>query len=414
MNGSGGKSARMNVRRRHASRPRAGPVRGPRRGASLIEALVAMAVTAFGMLGVLGLQSTLRANADLAKQRSEATRLAQERIEDWRAFSVLPATAGSRSYAAIPIGTTRETIDSTTGFGTNTSFTRSSEVTEAGPPPDLLKTVRVTVSWRDRADVAQSVRLFSVVAGQSPELAASMVAPPQGAGGMAAPENRRRGIPPAARNFGDGTSGFRPPQNAANLAWVFNNTTGVVTSVCTTSAGSNATLTLASLTSCSSAQAYQLISGHLRFDHTTPPTAASVFNPAGAVPGTLEAEVEQTQPAAFAGVQACHHEYAANHAAFHCLMRVETPSGAMPSPPWSGTLRVRPATVALSPTLADATTANRKVCRYRALADPVPNPVYQNINAPLANENLVVIAAGNGSVANACPNPPTRAHQPAV
>ncbi|MDP1533833.1 MAG: prepilin-type N-terminal cleavage/methylation domain-containing protein, partial [Rubrivivax sp.] len=41
-------------------------------GVSLIEAVVALAVLAFGMLGLVGVQATLRGNADIAKQRAEA------------------------------------------------------------------------------------------------------------------------------------------------------------------------------------------------------------------------------------------------------------------------------------------------------------------------------------------------------
>ena len=56
------------------------------RGLSLIEAMVAFAVMGFGMLGVLGIQATLRNNADQAKQRTEAVRIAQEALESWRAL----------------------------------------------------------------------------------------------------------------------------------------------------------------------------------------------------------------------------------------------------------------------------------------------------------------------------------------
>ncbi len=60
--------------------------RHPRqRGISLIEAVVALAVMAFGMLAFVGLQSSLRFNGDVAKQRAEAVRIAQEAIEQWRA-----------------------------------------------------------------------------------------------------------------------------------------------------------------------------------------------------------------------------------------------------------------------------------------------------------------------------------------
>ncbi|MBL0296205.1 MAG: prepilin-type N-terminal cleavage/methylation domain-containing protein [Betaproteobacteria bacterium] len=79
----------MNQRRRSA------------RGVSLVEALVALAVMAFGMLGLIGVQSTLRLNGDTAKQRSEAVRIAQSRLDDLRAFSVLPVTAGASAYADI-------------------------------------------------------------------------------------------------------------------------------------------------------------------------------------------------------------------------------------------------------------------------------------------------------------------------
>ena len=44
------------------------------RGVSLIEAIVAMAVMAFGMVAIVGLQGTLRQNSDIAKQRSEVER----------------------------------------------------------------------------------------------------------------------------------------------------------------------------------------------------------------------------------------------------------------------------------------------------------------------------------------------------
>ena len=74
------------------------------RGVSLIEALVALAIMAFGMLGIVGMQSSLRTNADISKQRSEAVRIAQEVIEQRRAFWVLAAAAGVTAYADIVTG----------------------------------------------------------------------------------------------------------------------------------------------------------------------------------------------------------------------------------------------------------------------------------------------------------------------
>ena len=73
------------------------------RGVSLIEALVALAVMAFGLLGVVGMQATLRFNADVSRQRAEAVRMAQEKMEEMRAFGVLGsvAPAGEHGYADI-------------------------------------------------------------------------------------------------------------------------------------------------------------------------------------------------------------------------------------------------------------------------------------------------------------------------
>ena len=143
------------------------------RGVSLIEALVAFAVLGFGMLGVVGMQSTLRYNADIAKQRSEAVRIAEETLEDWRTFSVLNPSVvpGHVSYAAIA----SQPQANVAGYTTNTTYRRTGTVVESVPPGQ--KTLVVDVEWTDRSGATQSVRLTSLVAGIAPELAATLVAP---------------------------------------------------------------------------------------------------------------------------------------------------------------------------------------------------------------------------------------------
>lgn len=376
-----------------------------RRGISLIEALVAMAVMAFGMLGVVGMQATLRSNADLSKQRTEAMRIAQERMEDLRNFSVLPTTAGAKAFAdKASFGPA-----AVTGYTTNTTYTVSGSVTPTTASPD--KTLVIAVGWTDRAGSPQNVTLISAMANISPELAASLVVSPQGAGGTREPAGRRRGIPPQAKDFGDGTSGFRPPQPVGTgVVWVFNNVTGLITSVCN-STDDNSALTLAGLTGCVNSQAYQLISGYLRVSSsTTQPTAAEMANPipfASLASSTFEAEVAQTAPST--GNIGCFHGRAAAYVEYYCAVPVTSPTPTT----WSGTLRIKATTLPqLSTSLADVTFTNVKVCRYRALTGAEPNPVYVGINAPLANENLVLMRAGSGATPFTCPNPPTRAHQP--
>jgi Tfp pilus assembly protein PilV len=116
------------------------------RGVSLIEAIVAMAVMAFGMIGIVGLQSTLRQNADVAKQRSEAVRIAEEAIEQWRAFSIMGATSGaSAGYASIQtLADQVIAADATNKF--NTTFTLRRTVGSFAPG---LKSMRAEVSWVD-------------------------------------------------------------------------------------------------------------------------------------------------------------------------------------------------------------------------------------------------------------------------
>lgn len=53
-------------------------------GFTLIESMVALLIVTGGLFGLLKTQTMLARNADLARQRTEAVRLAQERIEALR------------------------------------------------------------------------------------------------------------------------------------------------------------------------------------------------------------------------------------------------------------------------------------------------------------------------------------------
>jgi Tfp pilus assembly protein PilV len=106
------------------------------RGVSLVEAMVALAVMAFGMLAVVGVQSTLRLNGDIAKQRSEATRIAQENLEKGRAFVAIEAADAppGQSWAAIVDDT-----DTVTPSNSNTTYTVERRVSTYDDPPSRSK-----------------------------------------------------------------------------------------------------------------------------------------------------------------------------------------------------------------------------------------------------------------------------------
>ena len=73
---------------------------GRQQGIFLIEALVALLVMAVGLVALVKFEATLAASGSVAKQRTEATMLAQREIETLRGFVDLTAydayfTAGS-------------------------------------------------------------------------------------------------------------------------------------------------------------------------------------------------------------------------------------------------------------------------------------------------------------------------------
>ncbi len=225
-------------------------------GVSLIEALVALAVMAFGMLSMVGVQVTLRLNSDVAKQRAEATRIATEEVDSLRLFTRLAPEAGQFAWADIA---SRDTTVAADDAG-NTTYTLARTVRDGAAGAvggSLIKVVEVKVTWRDRANTLQTVTLDTIVTGVNPAVGGLLTAPAQPSA-----TNQRNGrhfsIPPAAVDLMDepGKSVFVPP-NAVNVTWVFTNLTGAL-KVC-----NDARL------NCTSAM---LVSGYVGF-HRPPPTA---------------------------------------------------------------------------------------------------------------------------------------------
>ncbi|HEY6511428.1 MAG TPA: prepilin-type N-terminal cleavage/methylation domain-containing protein [Burkholderiaceae bacterium] len=252
------------------------------RGVSLVEAMVALAVMAFGMLTVVGVQSTLRLNADVAKQRSEATRLAQEKLDEWRSFTVVDFTAvGDRAWSTID-------DDVSTVNGLNATYEVRREVVTTADPP--TKVVRVTVSWSDRAAANANdknrVMLASSIAAAAPALSGTLAVRPgiAAVGPVRRPINRHPTIPVLARDLGNGQSAFVPPFRPW-VVIVFNNVTGVVTGVCDLNYDtSNDTITNSEVAQCSNTTEGQLLTGFVRFQRQDGPgdlTAADVENPPG-------------------------------------------------------------------------------------------------------------------------------------
>ena len=242
------------------------------RGVSLIEALIAMAVMSFGMLAVVGVQTTLRMNADIARQRFEATRIADEEMERLRSFIAIAATGGA-TLEWDEIGSNAAAGVAAAPTESNTTFTVK-RVLHAAVAGSAQKMVTVEVTWVDRfgvdgADAANitnrnKVILRSIIAGAAPVLSGLLSVPPT-ATASSQRSNRHPTIPPRSKDLGAGESVFKPAEGGT-VAWTFNNTTGVITNVCTVSnLSTTSSLVAGDLTTCSATTA-QLLAGSVRFN----------------------------------------------------------------------------------------------------------------------------------------------------
>lgn len=404
------------------------------RGVTLIEALVALLVMSFGMIALVGLMSNLRRGAELAKQRSEAMRIAKKEMATLRAFSVVGdkpagAPADTVSYDKDIIDQTKPTAIQPPD--SNTTYSLQDFVEEVdGTKGMQAKRVRVSVSWYDRVGEQQTVHLDTVIARVDPFYSAVVGFTPQAAP-VARPSGRNAVIPDAAQKLDKNNSAFRP-SSTSDRVWVFNNSTGVITKVCDISVGT--TLTTAVIAGCTSSTTSYLLSGTVRFSNTDPanpsaPEAAAL--PIGvtfvggdfSVPrldgsgnvksGTTAIAVSATAPTA-GNTQAdntydCFYDYAGNGQLFvnyYCLV---TPAASTPPAPrtWSGQLQ-------LTGLSTGQTATQYKVCRYSAdyngngsnllsdgaTIDNLEHPlVYYNVTGSIARQNFLVVR-GNVS----CPS----------
>ena len=200
-------------------------------GFAILEALVGLLVLAFGMLALAAFQSTLSLQSDIAKQRSEATRLAQRQIDRLRAFNQRGAdgTPGGASLTYVEDVVTPADFTVTSGH-TNTTFTVSTAVTV--PTGDRYRWLRVAVNWLDRTGATRDVVMNTVVSDGDPgDLGALGVGRTKST--TLRPKNRNINIPyPAVTLSGGQLSAFVPPPG--NVVYVFDNSSGNVVQRCVT------------------------------------------------------------------------------------------------------------------------------------------------------------------------------------
>ncbi|MFT7724167.1 MAG: prepilin-type N-terminal cleavage/methylation domain-containing protein [Roseateles sp.] len=256
-------------------KPSQRPLIQPRRrarGVTLIEALVALMVMSFGMVALVSLMVNLRHGGDVAKQRSEAMRLAQQELAALRAFPYVDkpddAPAGTIDYDD---GLKAAAARTPSLSDTNATFSVLREVQpfikDADDPQ--ARTVSVTVSWKDRADTEERLKLHTVVSRTDPVFSGALgIAPP--VNGVRTPSGRNPAIPATAKDLGDGRSAFRPP-GGGTAVWVFDNASGTITGKCEIDINTPvSSLTPESVETCRNNTVGYLLSGTIRFSSTNP------------------------------------------------------------------------------------------------------------------------------------------------
>ncbi len=139
------------------------------RGISLLEAMVSLVVLSLGLLGIAKLNAYLVATSGVAKVRSEAVALAEQKIEELRNQLVENETT-TQDYASM---VTSLTTDCSTGAPAGQKDTPASPLAAFTRVWCKLGTaintqVQVSVLWTDGTGATQNVSLQSVVTWDSP------------------------------------------------------------------------------------------------------------------------------------------------------------------------------------------------------------------------------------------------------
>ena len=383
------------------------------RGTTLIEALLALVVTAFTALGAVQLQGEIRRHADVVRQRAEAVRLAGAELERMRAFASVRAASGVPSYDGI--ADAASTVDAVSGHRSNTSYRLRTTV--AVLANGEAKALRVVAAWTDPRSGGEAVELVSAVAALGPAVGASL-ALGDGAGRASGAHGRGHAVPAEAVDLGDGTSAWKPTADATVAIRVAN---GPTTATAATPAiqlcdglaprASTRSLTAAQLVHCRPTFAgTALVRGTVRFSDASPP------DPAGPADPPLDTAVRLVLlGGGHLGAPTCWSERIGTgperHVGYACLV-VPRADGL-----WSARAELVPAGWTIGTTATD-----RRVCRFAVdrdasgavdAASEHPRD-WVDARGSLVHQNFLVVRGGERCPAGRGSTDPwhTEAHQP--
>ena len=255
-----------------------GQPRSRQRGVTLLEALVAFFVLAAGSVAVAALQRELHLAADVSRERSQALRLAEDDVEQLRAFAALEGAPGTRTYAAIASAA----FDAASAPAATTTYRIERDVDAVAFAG--AKATSVAVRWADRRGGENAVVLHGFVAALDPQYSGSLAL--DGGAIRSAPRGvrgRSPGVPLTAKRLDGGRSAWKPVENGT-VAWLFDDRTGAVVGICDgiAAATRSAELDADALAACIAGR-WLFVGGTVRVAPTAPAAAASLSPTALAV-----------------------------------------------------------------------------------------------------------------------------------
>lgn len=149
------------LRRRGSIAPRNG------QGFTLIEALIAMSILAFGFIATVTLITSTQVNNSMEQERARAHQIVSEEMEQVRHNLYTRITPG-RQITVWDNGTPDDTLDDTTGNLTVTIRDPSGVELAAPPVPATRVEVEVTVDWNPRGRLAGKTLRETVMTYLSP------------------------------------------------------------------------------------------------------------------------------------------------------------------------------------------------------------------------------------------------------
>jgi len=129
------------------------------RGQGLVESLITMVIIFGTIVALMSFQSTLAYNDSLTAETADATLLAVNQLEVLRDYQVLNVQNPYTAFVSMTSGTANST-------GLDTTYKITWTITNFTLP--TYNNAAVTVTWKDRRNISQTITLVTRIAGIDP------------------------------------------------------------------------------------------------------------------------------------------------------------------------------------------------------------------------------------------------------